>query len=1221
MFKLSDRVKQTSSTTGIVSVVLDGSLSGFQTFEQGVGDGNTTFYAIENYEKFEIGIGTYTSSTNTLSRDTVLLSSNSNNKVDLQGVSTIFVTYPADKTVALDTDGLITGFDGDYAGIKFPDGTTQNTASKAETVTSLTSDATNEKLIYTDELGIANHIDMSWYIDDTNLARLVSGSLDIDGIATFTRDDNTTFTLDFSPLYDDTNLAKIISGSISCDDRQVIFSRDDESTFAVDLSCLLFDNHFISEGLMKTDGAGVYSIVTDNSTNWNTAYGWGNHANEGYLNPDTSERTDNFIPKFSNLDLVKSVITNTGSLVSIAPTVSALTGTPNADQQTNKLRLYDVAGDGVIGFGVSTDSFNIATSGDIKQRFFTNSTERMRITADGKVGIGNFDTLLSNPNTVGNEIGLHLASSRFPEVHFTNDNSGHTAFDGANIQLYASAESNATSRLITTSRDPGSFIQFYTFNSAGVTKQRISTGPSETLINGAKDNHDLRVLGEVDNYLLLCDANTNTVNVGYTNDGLNTKFYVRADRTNYAVQSAGSGYSRVASVFGRDTVTGNGTNYQTGLNCRAEKKVYNTKTDSGYVIAGNFVALHDYAGTVNEVTAVRANAGGYTSHNGVINNLYSIKTIPFNQGTGTITNSYGLHLGANPISTNHSFGIYQSHRGDTNYFAGDSHFSSIASTPAYNDETIVIQPWKNNPNIYNGITRSDFANSAYMMISDGLHTYVSSNAGGITYLRGPNNSSSSEIRLKSSEVVINENGTSSDLRVESASLVDFLHQDASANTIAIYNAVGYGVNYATSRGWEQTSSSLNSDQLGYFGGDFSKKGSYVKNYVEHDNLPDNSRGLVWKSRNNSPNPNPEGISSNDFNPDGGWDKYIKGLDPNKAYISIVYVKRVSTNKNGNFYHGCNTSTTSNMNGGNASNPYFNVCDVSSLPKDVWCVSIGLIYGNNDSKTSETRTLGGIYRTDTGGKLNLLSTTGTNGNRDYKMKADATVQYHRTYLFYDNVGDTEVDWCWPGFYELDSEYARNFLSLFPTHQVIADAASTTQESGRRYVQNIELDDYGHITDITHAEETVVNTDTKRTNEEIQDLVALMLTTGNHTNISVSYDDTDPQGSIDLTASGGGGNGGGDSTRSHVTINSNTTLSNQNTAEVVLISTLSSDIQVILPFASLLEGKTISFKFNSNQNKCTIFSQSVDYIDGSNSTVLQYKHESISCFSDGDDWYIL
>lgn len=36
-------------------------------------------------------------------------------------------------------------------------------------------------------------------------------------------------------------------------------------------------------GLVKVDGAGNYSAVTDNSTNWNTAYGWGNHASVGYL--------------------------------------------------------------------------------------------------------------------------------------------------------------------------------------------------------------------------------------------------------------------------------------------------------------------------------------------------------------------------------------------------------------------------------------------------------------------------------------------------------------------------------------------------------------------------------------------------------------------------------------------------------------------------------------------------------------------------------------------------------------------------------------------------------------------------------------------------------------------------------------------------------------------------------------------------------------------------
>lgn len=46
---------------------------------------------------------------------------------------------------------------------------------------------------------------------------------------------------------------------------------------------LLKDGDFASPGLMKTDGSGVYSIVLDNSTNWNIAYSWGDHAAAGYL--------------------------------------------------------------------------------------------------------------------------------------------------------------------------------------------------------------------------------------------------------------------------------------------------------------------------------------------------------------------------------------------------------------------------------------------------------------------------------------------------------------------------------------------------------------------------------------------------------------------------------------------------------------------------------------------------------------------------------------------------------------------------------------------------------------------------------------------------------------------------------------------------------------------------------------------------------------------------
>lgn len=46
---------------------------------------------------------------------------------------------------------------------------------------------------------------------------------------------------------------------------------------------VVVDGDFTSQGLMKRGAsAGTYSIVTDNSANWDTAYGWGDHSTEGY---------------------------------------------------------------------------------------------------------------------------------------------------------------------------------------------------------------------------------------------------------------------------------------------------------------------------------------------------------------------------------------------------------------------------------------------------------------------------------------------------------------------------------------------------------------------------------------------------------------------------------------------------------------------------------------------------------------------------------------------------------------------------------------------------------------------------------------------------------------------------------------------------------------------------------------------------------------------------
>ena len=98
-FVVNDRVKQTSTTTGTGTFSLTGTEVGFETFVTGIGNANSTFYAIalDGTAEFEVGIGTVTDAgTDTLSRDTVISSSNSDNKVDFSaGTKTVFCTYPA----------------------------------------------------------------------------------------------------------------------------------------------------------------------------------------------------------------------------------------------------------------------------------------------------------------------------------------------------------------------------------------------------------------------------------------------------------------------------------------------------------------------------------------------------------------------------------------------------------------------------------------------------------------------------------------------------------------------------------------------------------------------------------------------------------------------------------------------------------------------------------------------------------------------------------------------------------------------------------------------------------------------------------------------------------------------------------------------------------------------------------------------------------------------
>ena len=103
---LGDRVKETSTTTGSSDYTLGGAETGFRTFSTVIGNTNTTYYCCTDGVDFEVGVGTYASSGNTLSRTAILESSNSNSAVVwTSGTRTIFCTQPAEKAVFLDASG------------------------------------------------------------------------------------------------------------------------------------------------------------------------------------------------------------------------------------------------------------------------------------------------------------------------------------------------------------------------------------------------------------------------------------------------------------------------------------------------------------------------------------------------------------------------------------------------------------------------------------------------------------------------------------------------------------------------------------------------------------------------------------------------------------------------------------------------------------------------------------------------------------------------------------------------------------------------------------------------------------------------------------------------------------------------------------------------------------------------------------------------------------
>jgi len=137
---LADRVREGTNTAGTGTVTLTGAVTGFASFADQIGNGNTTYYTITDGTNWEVGVGTYNAGT--LSRDTVLDSSTGSLVNFAAGFKDVFVTLPAEKAVSTDTlaeppaIGETTPSTGKFTEVDIPTNSGTSTVTKGTGITS-----------------------------------------------------------------------------------------------------------------------------------------------------------------------------------------------------------------------------------------------------------------------------------------------------------------------------------------------------------------------------------------------------------------------------------------------------------------------------------------------------------------------------------------------------------------------------------------------------------------------------------------------------------------------------------------------------------------------------------------------------------------------------------------------------------------------------------------------------------------------------------------------------------------------------------------------------------------------------------------------------------------------------------------------------------------------------------------------------------------------------
>ena len=280
---LKDRVKETTATTGTGTVTLAGAAAGFQSFAA-VGDGSQTFYAIVDAASgdWEVGVGTYTASGTTLSRTTVVSSSNAGSLVPfIAGTKDVFVTYPSSRAVYLDAAGsAVTTLDIGTLGTSTANITTANITTANITSGTITTAPTNNTDIVNKQYAdaIASGIHFHEAVDYATTAALPAATYNngTGGVgATLTGNANGALTVDgytfTSPADDGTRILIKNQSNGAENGVYTLTQAGNSSPGAPFILTRSTDMDSVGTGVDQID-EGDFFLVTNGTANVNTAW-------------------------------------------------------------------------------------------------------------------------------------------------------------------------------------------------------------------------------------------------------------------------------------------------------------------------------------------------------------------------------------------------------------------------------------------------------------------------------------------------------------------------------------------------------------------------------------------------------------------------------------------------------------------------------------------------------------------------------------------------------------------------------------------------------------------------------------------------------------------------------------------------------------------------------------------------------------------------------------